>query len=359
MKAKKLPSGNYRAIAYLGKDANGNQIRKSFTSPDPAHAVALAAAYKDQHRVRSERGSLSSVMVQFFRDKEPYLSPTTFGDYKSRSKMLNKYYPWLCRKNIYTISAEDIRRLTTDMISIRPPRHKNNTESKALRPKTVKNYLIFLHSVFSYAGCPFPAYELPKREQSDIYVPTDAEMRTLVATARDTTLYVPVLLAAFGPLRRGEICALSYPRDFNGDVIHVRQSVAKKGKKFVRKDPKTVESDRFIQMPSWVISEIESAGKVTDLDPNQITRRFPHLLKKAGLPDFRFHDLRHYCVSTLHAQGVPDAYIMQRGGWATDSVLKKVYRHIMADQLQVNTQKALAHFDNIFFDPACALFVEK
>lgn len=42
-----------------------------------------------------------------------------------------------------------------------------------------------------------------------------------------------------------------------------------------------------------------------------VVKRFTDILKKVGLPHFRFHDLRHYCASIRHALGIPDAYIMQ------------------------------------------------
>jgi len=348
MKATKLPSGNYRAIAYLGKDENGKPIQKSFTSPDPKHAVALASTYVDKHRVVVDKGSLLVVMQKFFHDREPYLSPTTYDDYKSRYRMLKRYYPAFCKTNIHTISADDIRHITSDMVTVKQPRHRMQKTPRALKPKTVKNYIGFLSSVFTYAGLTLPDYEIPEGEQTDIYVPTDAEIQVLIEATRDTDMFVPILLAAFGPLRRGEICALTYPRDFDGNVIHVKYAMAKKDNKFIIKTPKNKTSNRFIQMPSWVISEIETAERVTDLTPDNITQKFPHILRRAGLPKFRFHDLRHYCVSTLHAQGIPDAYIMQRGGWATDAVLKRVYRHTLADQIQINANRAIAHFDKIY-----------
>ena len=30
--------------------------------------------------------------------------------------------------------------------------------------------------------------------------------------------------------------------------------------------------------------------------------------------------------------GVPDKYIMERGGWKTDSTLKNIYQHTMSDK---------------------------
>jgi hypothetical protein len=33
----------------------------------------------------------------------------------------------------------------------------------------------------------------------------------------------------------------------------------------------------------------------------------------------------------MHAIGVPDQYIMKRGGWSSDSTLKRIYRGSMDD----------------------------
>ncbi|MEG0720572.1 MAG: hypothetical protein RR446_02285 [Lachnospiraceae bacterium] len=118
----------------------------------------------------------------------------------------------------------------------------------------------------------------------------------------DTEMEIPVLLAAFGAIRRGEISAL--------DSNHVK-------------------------------------GNITDLAPNKITSRFKHILKSNGLPKFRFHDLRHYNASISHALGIPDAYIMQKGGWGSDRVLKDVYRHTMNDTEHKMNTIAIQHFENM------------
>ena len=48
----------------------------------------------------------------------------------------------------------------------------------------------------------------------------------------------------------------------------------------------------------------------TPLDGITVTRRFHALLKVAGLPHQRFHDLRHACASLLLAQGVAARVVM-------------------------------------------------
>lgn len=86
---------------------------------------------------------------------------------------------------------------------------------------------------------------------------------------------------------------------------------------------------------------------IVNLLPFQISNHFDRVLKKADLPHFRFHDLRHYSASIQHALGIPDAYIMQRGGWGNDGVLKEVYRHVMEEKTAEMNRKANDHFSNL------------
>ena len=48
--------------------------------------------------------------------------------------------------------------------------------------------------------------------------------------------------------------------------------------------------------------------------------------------------------------GIPDAYIMQRGGWGSDAVLKNVYRHALEDKEAEMNNKANEHFSKLFCD---------
>lgn len=45
--------------------------------------------------------------------------------------------------------------------------------------------------------------------------------------------------------------------------------------------------------------------------------------------------------------GIPDAYIMQRGGWGSDTVLKQVYRHALADKTIQMDDIANKHFESL------------
>ncbi len=69
---------------------------------------------------------------------------------------------------------------------------------------------------------------LKKKVRPDIYVPSDAEIKQLLSSVAGTDMELPVLLAAFGPMRRGEICALS-SEDISGNIVHVCKNMVING----------------------------------------------------------------------------------------------------------------------------------
>lgn len=50
-------------------------------------------------------------------------------------------------------------------------------------------------------------------------------------------------------------------------------------------------------------------------------------LKKAGLEDFRWHDMRHTWATTLVQNGVPEGVLQVLGAWETPSMVKKYAHH--------------------------------
>jgi integrase len=166
--------------------------------------------------------------------------------------------------------------------------------------------------------------------------------------ASGTPLELPIMLAAFGPMRRGEICALDTDHIKGNIVIVALNMVMIKSGEYVIKQPKSYAGYRNIEYPRFVADKWKGLnGRVTNLDPDQLSYRFRALLKKSGLPYFRFPDLRHYCASIQHALGVPDAYIMARGGWGSDGVLKNVYRHAMDSRVTDMNNIANDHFSKL------------
>jgi integrase len=51
--------------------------------------------------------------------------------------------------------------------------------------------------------------------------------------------------------------------------------------------------------------------------------------KKAGLPDIRFHDLRHTCATILLSKGKHPKYVQALLGHATVAITLDTYSHVL------------------------------
>ena len=68
----------------------------------------------------------------------------------------------------------------------------------------------------------------------------------------------------------------------------------------------------------------------TPIDARNVTRKhFKPLLRRAGLPDIRFHDLRHSAATLLLSQGTHPTYVQQLLGHASISLTLDKYSHFM------------------------------
>lgn len=67
---------------------------------------------------------------------------------------------------------------------------------------------------------------------------------------------------------------------------------------------------------------------------NTLYRRFKALLKKAGLPDIRFHDLRHNVASLLLSSGVHPKVVQEILGHSQISMTMDIYSHVLPTMYQ-------------------------
>lgn len=334
--AKKLPSGAYRCLVYIGKGEDGKRQYKSFTADTKKEAEYLATEYlikKDEKKQKKSENLFCDELTKYIATKEAVLSPSTILGYKNIQKQLEKNFSAFYNMKISDIEQEHIQNVIGSL-------------SKDKSPKTVRNYHGLISAVIGTNL--ILNTTMPQKIQPELYIPTDDEIKTLVKAVENTELEIPVLLAAFCMMRRGEIGGLSI-NDIKGNTIHIHHSyVYGSDKEWHLKAPKTESSDRYIEAPDFVIEAIKKKGYVTKLKPHSITLRFNRMLERNNIPHFRFHDLRHYSASIRHALGIPDAYIMADGGWSSDKVLKAVYRHAMSDRKKEMSDKANEHFKSLF-----------
>lgn len=331
--ARKLPSGAWRVQA--SRKINGVLEKKSFTSSDKRTAEAEAAAWQaDKQNESIEKITLRQAYERYIASKENILSPGTVREYYGTA-----------RRHLQDIMDIRISKLTTEQIQ-----RSINICAASTSPKTVRNVHGLLSSVLRMFRPQFILNTtLPQKKPAELYIPDDNDIKKLMQAVKGTEMEIPVLLAAFGPMRRGEICALNSD-DVNGNFVTVNKAVVTdKNGKTVVKVPKTASSYRTIEYPDFVIEKLKGIkGPITNISPGHITRRFKRILANNGIPHFRFHDLRHYNVSILHAMNIPDKYIMARGGWRTNYTMNNVYNHALKSKQTEYDNKISNHFKNIY-----------
>ena len=323
--AKKQKSGNWRIQIYLGRDPSGKQIIKSFTGRTKKEAESLAKEYKSRN-VRPSTATVRVAIADYIAAREVVLSPATIRHYRSLERRCEARLPGLMCMRIDIVDTGRLQRVINDLTA-------------DCAPSTVSGFYILITSALRDKGYSVRGCKLPRVPRRDPFIPSLDLAREIFAAAQGTELELPIILAAAG-LRAGEICAVR-PEDFSGDVLHVSRDLVKTtGGEFVTKPPKTAASDRYVRLPAGVAEQISTLGFATRHNPESLSMCHSRFLKKNGYPHFRLHDWRHFMVSSLHAYGLSDAFIQQMGGWASERVMKGVYRHLMADGVPAMAEKA-------------------
>ena len=317
---KKLPSGNWNILVFSHVDENGKRKYVSFTAPTKTEVNRLAAEFQD-NRTKDSRPQdiiISDVISKYIQSKEDVWSPKTLREHEGYIK----YYKPIGNIKLGSLDKQDLQNFVNDL-------------STHLAPKTVRNiYGLLISAIRMFSDRNFNV-TLPPKAVVERNIPTDKEVSLLISKA-NPTLKLAIILGSQG-LRRGEIASLKYKdilRDFNAIYIHSDMVLDKHGNWVYKAIPKTQASVRRVVLSKEIIDmlgEGDDEDYIIGVKPSTITSDFINLRNKLGLK-CRFHDLRHYSASILHAIGVPDVYIQERNGLGSDKVLKEIYRNTLSDR---------------------------
>jgi integrase len=247
--------------------------------------------------------------------------------------------------------------------------HREKLET-GLSPATVRKIHSTLHKALSQAV----ADGLIPRNAADVKAPrpvpdemrplSEAEARTFLDAARGAgdrfeALYV---LAVTTGLRRGELLGFRWDdADLDRGTLRVGRALVRVGGRHVIGETKTRRGRRRINLTPRTVAALKahrkrqleqrvrlagfyedhglifSSENGTPLNPeNLVKRSFKPLLKKAGLPEIRFHDLRHTCATLLLGRGVHPKIVQELLGHATIAMTLDTYSHYlpsMGDQV--------------------------
>ncbi len=259
------------------------------------------------------------------------IKPATFGSYQGMVK--STIGPYFRKKELTLkeLEARHIQQFYTEKL-------------KTVTPNSVIHYHAVIYQALKYAMktdmVPQNVAMKVDRPRKNSFQPTflDAEqMQKLFEVVKGTRLELPVLVAAFYGLRRGEVLGLKWDAiDFNRGTLTIKRTVTEATidgtMKIIEQDSaKTKSSLRTLPLVGSFRDYFQKVKEAQELNkkvcgncynyeydgyvfvnelgermrPNYLTEYFPKYIAKHGMPKMRFHDLRHSCASLLLANGVP------------------------------------------------------
>jgi integrase len=232
-----------------------------------------------------------------------------------------------------------------------------------MKPASVRQMHAILHKALEQAvrfdmipTNPAGKVDPPKVRQEEI-TPLSAEQADkllgMTRNERDRFEAVYVLALTTG-LRIGELLGLKWSDiDLDARRLRVSRQLQRGQGGLIFTEPKAA-SRRTVDLPARTVEalkrhrkrQVEEAPKAGGayqdnalvfagslggpIGPEKVTQRaFKPLLKRAGLPEIRFHDLRHTFATLLLARGVHPTYVQRALGHASVKMTLDRYSHWM------------------------------
>lgn len=231
----------------------------------------------------------------------------------------------------------------------RVTRLEAKNQPKGLSPKTVRNIHQILESAMKLAQeqkliikDPTAGCALPKVEKKEMKTLPVEQLASFLREARESGVFELYYLDLATGLRRGELLGLKWTDiDLEKGELQVKRQVVRIEGKIVEAPLKTKNAYRTLPLAEDVTAILKQQRKKAGnspwvfpspnggpISPDSVLRKLHGVLKRAGLPQVRFHDLRHTFATLALQNGVDIKTVSGMLGHYSAGFTLDTYAHV-------------------------------
>lgn len=189
--------------------------------------------------------------------------------------------------------------------------------------------------------------ERPQAPRKEVTPLTAGQALAFLTATAEHRLHAMFLLAIDTGMRQGELSGLQWDDiDLSAGAVTIRRAIVQIKEDFIVNEPKTARGRRRVEICPATVDALRlhkarmmqegrlAAGWVFVSKTGQHLRRnatrktFQGILRRAGLPIIKFHDLRHTCATLLMENGTHAKVVQERLGHSQISITLDTYSHV-------------------------------
>lgn len=352
---KKRADGRWEGTIVVGHKSDGKPITKSVFAKTQKELLPKMHRIIETFR-GAELTDESSMTVEQWFDKwfseyaEPKLRRSTVEGYQYYRKLICRY---IGEKQLKAVTTADCQRLYNTIQ--RSGREKGIEKyGRGLSNATVFSVHLLLHEAMDHAkqkkliaANPTSGTVVPKKKAAEMKVLNEEQLDVYLEIIRSDPFWHDFFyLELTTGLRLGEICALRW-EDYEQKqgTIRVSRTLGDYGDVVTVGDLKTEAGKRVIFLPSstaemmnvrkkkqyspWIFPSLDDPER--PVSKSGAYHRHKRFLRDAGLPDVRFHDLRHTFATHALRSGVDAKTLSGILGHTNASFTLDTYTHVTGE----------------------------
>ena len=313
---------------------------------------------EDGLTIKGARTTLAKYLDSWLETIKPTVRPKTWQQYEQIVRQYVK--PSLGEIRLNDLRPDHVQTLYTSQLE------------RGLGPRSVRLIHAVLHRALNQALRWGPvrrnvcdAVDKPKQSRAEMQTFDLEQTQTFLHAVEGNRIEALFYLAISTGLRQGELLGLKWTDlDFDSGRLQVQRQLQRiSGEGLTFTEPKSAAGRRAIVLGSVDLAKLQAhrkhqleerlfaGGRWQDhgliftttigspLDPRNLYRTYKVILKRADLPEIRFHDLRHTAATLMLQQGVHPKVVQERLGHSSINLTLDTYSHVLPSMQEDAAQR--------------------